>query len=356
MHDSQPRVAPRSVICAVLGAASMAAVICVLSLNNDSSRPGKGTQSAYASQLFWEGRNDFKGEVAPPNVALPWGPAECFVNPVWKPDDVSIEGDIAYGSAYNPVSGKNETLLLDIYQPPSSDKRLRRPVAVLVHGGAFVYLSKTADPTIPTWGKELAQRGYVVIAPNYRLATLLTLQTLDPPAPVMAAEDVRAAVRYAYKMAEEYRLDTDRIMIGGDSAGAITSLTYAYMKNQPAGASGNPGYGSNVHAVVSLSGALGGTFDLVFMKLFYPDLSEEIKRGDIPAVLVHGTDDTLVSYAGGLKVHERLDHEDVRNDFLKVPGAGHVPQEFFEEPYLNKWLHFISGALNLADAECPRLG
>merc|ERR1711865_732131 len=72
-----------------------------------------------------------------------------------------------------------------------------------------------------------------------------------------AVEDARAAVRYVRMIAKEYRIDTDRIMIEGDSAGAITSLYLGYVKDaQGDGQSGNPGYRSDVRLAVSVSGQL----------------------------------------------------------------------------------------------------
>merc|ERR1711935_571721 len=69
--------------------------------------------------------------------------------------------------------------------------------------------------------------------------------------------DARAAVRYVRSVAKEFRIDTDRIMIEGDSAGAITSLYLGYVKDaQGEGQSGNPGFRSDVRMVVAVSGQL----------------------------------------------------------------------------------------------------
>merc|ERR1712014_237555 len=74
---------------------------------------------------------------------------------------------------------------------------------------------------------------------------------------VAACEDARAAVRYVRMVAKDYRIDTDRIMIEGDSAGAITSLYLGYVKDaQGEGRSGNPGFRSDVRMVVAVSGEL----------------------------------------------------------------------------------------------------
>ena len=70
-------------------------------------------------------------------------------------------------------------------------------------------------------------------------------------------EDFRAAVRFVRSKAEEYRFDTDKIIATGGSAGASAALFLAYAQEaQYEGDSGNPGFSSQVHGVVSLAGAL----------------------------------------------------------------------------------------------------
>ena len=72
-----------------------------------------------------------------------------------------------------------------------------------------------------------------------------------------AVEDARAAVRYLRSKATDMRLDTDRIMVMGESAGALTSLKYGYdPQAQGEGNSGNPGFSSAVMAVGSISGEM----------------------------------------------------------------------------------------------------
>ena len=45
-----------------------------------------------------------------------------------------------------------------------------------------------------------------------------------------AVEDVCAAVRFVRSIAEQQHLDTDRIMLAGESAGAIAGLYLGYTK------------------------------------------------------------------------------------------------------------------------------
>lgn len=48
--------------------------------------------------------------------------------------------------------------------PPASDRRAKRPVVVLVHGGSFVGGDKSSFKPLAT---VLAQRGFVVGSINY---------------------------------------------------------------------------------------------------------------------------------------------------------------------------------------------
>ena len=54
----------------------------------------------------------------------------------------------------------------------------------------------------------------------------------------------------------EYRLDTERITVGGYSAGAMTALFLAYADRYGEGDSGNPGFSSDIHGVFANSGRL----------------------------------------------------------------------------------------------------
>ena len=76
---------------------------------------------------------------------------------------------------------------------------------------------------------------------------------------VDATHDARAAVRFLRKMAADpaWRLDPDRIGIGGGSAGAVTALFYGYAAAAASeGDSGSPGFSSAVSFVMPVSGEL----------------------------------------------------------------------------------------------------
>jgi len=329
----------------------------------------------------------------PANVALPWGPADCFVNKAFEDSEVYFEKNIEFGNADNPFKlfDKNDKLLLDVAFPSANDTRSLRPVLVWIHGGAFLPLSDLVPGSLPPQSVDnpenhqmvmtMATRGYVVVSMDYRVVPFFDikeLNTIRPP--VVALEDARAAVRFVRKMASEWRIDTSRIAVGGDSAGAITAMAYGFTKHFSDGHSGNAGYSSSINSVLAVSGSMvdlafcksvGGAPDYepvncMFNGTAVPDgdLTDDISAGDIPAVMLHGTVDNIVPYAGALKAYARAQEVGVNLELFTIPGANHVPyNDVFNnvpdtitggtEPYFLKWLTQLSGSLNLAEAECP---
>ena len=78
-----------------------------------------------------------------------------------------------------------------------------------VHGGGFLGGSKEE---LSSYFKLLASHGYTVVAPRYSLAP-----EHHYPTPT---RQVMQALEYLQGNAERLQLDPDRVVIGGDSAGA----------------------------------------------------------------------------------------------------------------------------------------
>lgn len=259
----------------------------------------------------------------------------------------TVQSEIQYGQAINS-EGINVDLLMDIYLP-DGDNRTQRPVLVLAHGGSFISGSKTADNSIVELCGRFAKLGYVTVSMNYRLENPLTI-FLSPnieltfvEAVYRAVQDQKAAVRFLRRSVAEqgnpYGIDPDRVVVGGNSAGAILSLHNAYLDKvsevptgvSPSlgdleGTSGNPGYPSGVQAVINICGALAD--------------SSWLESGDQPFVSLHGDQDGTVPHNtaianpgipvmevdGSLTLHQRAQNIGVRNDFYLWMGAGHSPQ------------------------------
>ncbi len=119
-----------------------------------------------------------------------------------------------------PYSGFGEWTTLDLYKPGTVAEKL--PVIISVHGGAFVYGSKEV---YKFYLMDLARRGFATVNFNYRLAPEYQF-----PA---ALEDTNAVIEWVLQHAEEYGLDTSRIFMLGDSAGANYAALYTALCINP---------------------------------------------------------------------------------------------------------------------------
>jgi acetyl esterase/lipase/sugar lactone lactonase YvrE len=121
------------------------------------------------------------------------------------------------------------------------------PAALIIHGGGWI---KGDKMKFRAMGLEMAKRGYVSMAIDYRLAE----EALFPA----NIQDCHAAVRYLRAHANKYKMDTDRIGVVGGSAGAHLAgllATTAKVKSLH-GNGGNAKYSSVVQAAVVMSGPM----------------------------------------------------------------------------------------------------
>lgn len=117
-------------------------------------------------------------------------------------------------------NAEDERLKLDIYFR-TEDKDKLKPVVIFFAGGGFVGGSKNfRKSTI----KFFASQGYAAIGANHRLAPAVSF-----PTPVI---DCYKAVQFISEIAEQYKLDTSRVIIAGDSSGGYyASFVTALMLN-----------------------------------------------------------------------------------------------------------------------------
>lgn len=220
----------------------------------------------------------------------------------------------AADSVTNVVYGQNlswnnqtTTLALDVYQP-QGDTLAVRPLMVFVHGGSFTGGVRN-DPFMRELCISFARRGFVTTTVSYRLGVdlnnLTTLNQEFMKATLRSMQDVKAALRFFRKSVAEngnpYRIDTSKILLGGYSAGAISSIHTLLLTDTSLatpllrqlmndlggleGNSGNPGYGSTAKALFSLAGAVLDT--------------ALVTRGAVPSLHIHGTADQTVPYGRG---------------------------------------------------------
>lgn len=130
-----------------------------------------------------------------------------------EPEDVEFFDDIRYGDA-------GEWNLMDICRPANASGKL--PVIVSFHGGAWVYGTKL---TYRWYCMHLAQKGFAVVNPSYRLAP----ENRFPA----QFEDINTVFEYILDNAECFGFDTDNIFAVGDSAGGMGLAIYANVLTNP---------------------------------------------------------------------------------------------------------------------------
>lgn len=257
------------------------------------------------------------------------------------------ESNVQYGQAIG-YNGNNNLLYADIYMP-ANDSVGARPLVILMHGGFFLFGSKS-DPFQVELCTRLAKRGYVAVSISYRLGANLIAQDVSAEfsaAAIRAVQDAKAAIRFFRNNAQtvnQWNIDPDQIFLGGYSAGAVAAVHAAYLTQFPStqpwldalittlggmeGNSGTPGVSSSFNAVVSLSGAILDTSLMV--------------ASGMPIASIHGTADDVVPYDSGTvsllgmniidlqgsnRVHQKATQLGIDSRLWAIPGADHYPQD-----------------------------
>lgn len=158
-----------------------------------------------------------------------------FDTQVFDAADIEIITNITYGEAINN-QGNNQNLKLDIYRPkPILDELPKKPAVFFVHGGGLVGGSKDSQGAVDL-GYLYAQYGFVYVSIDYRIGwdkgeseDGCGGDTTDLfRATYRAVQDVKAAYRYIKSNADTYGIDTNAIIVEGNSAGSRLILFALY--------------------------------------------------------------------------------------------------------------------------------
>jgi acetyl esterase/lipase len=274
---------------------------------------------------------------------------ELFMEPRF---DVQVTDGIVYGTAPINSPPGNVDLLLDLYEPVGAHAPSLRPGFVIIHGGAWVGGSRK-EKQLVALATEMATRGYTAVSIDYRLKgqepviseefkPLLNafknagFKPLFARAVTAAIEDATQAHRWMEAQAESLKVDTHRIAVGGNSAGAITSLGMTYMLDDH-GITKLPGIG----VVMDLSGGLFGFVDCM-----------ETKEPSL--LIVHGEEDNTVGFGQAIALKERATEVGIPFEFHPLPGIGHGIDIFTIEvepgvTVFDRVVHFFYEQLSLSD-------
>jgi acetyl esterase/lipase len=225
---------------------------------------------------------------------------------------------IVYGTAPINIPPYNFDLLLDLYEPVGAGAPDARPGLIFIHGGSFVEGSR-GNPNCVRFASAMAGRGYTAVSIDYRLAghnpvispEFMEFQNACGPVfgaytlrIVAAVEDATRALRWMAENAHSLHVNEDSLAIGGQSAGAITSLLAAYAIDD---------YGvADIPAISALVDLSGGLWSFV----------ANMEAGESPLVVVHGEYDMVVPYSLALAIVNQAAAVGIPCDFYPV-AAGH---------------------------------
>lgn len=142
--------------------------------------------------------------------------------------EIHVKKGLPYCSAQFPGQDKMQKLCFDFYEAEDDSVSLR-PLVITLFGGGFV-LGYRDYADMVAFCEHFAQNGFVAASIDYRLmpAKKFSYRELVRTG-FMAAQDVSAAVRFFKAHWQDYRIDTNRIFLLGQSAGAVAVLHALYM-------------------------------------------------------------------------------------------------------------------------------
>ncbi|MCR4965397.1 MAG: alpha/beta hydrolase [Bacteroidales bacterium] len=234
------------------------------------------------------------------------------------------------------ASMSEQKMHLDLYEPKNNNTK--RPLIILIHGGAF-YNGDKKDETYIKWSQHFASMGYVAASVNYRMGFLIQRESIDK-AGYRAVQDVNAAIRYLVHHAKEYRIDPDRIFTWGTSAGGITALNVAFMRddNRPQSVKEEgviakliPECRDNfrIRAVANMWGAIHDTAILA--------------NSNTAVISFHGDADPIVPYGYGIPFKKMFDNKEL----LNIDFSGLIPETSESPDFLDKSIKNLKEGFNI---------
>ena len=253
---------------------------------------------------------------------------------------------------YSEEAVSLKPLQMDIYEPEGDDAKNRAAVLVC-HGGAFVAGTKTSfDQKAVAYVDSLAARGFVTASLEYRLGVLMSNQkeafvidSVDFARTVYkSAQDVHAAIRYLRSNAKSLRIDTNKIYILGNSAGALLGLENVYALNEKdfpsylyEGAQYIKTYSDEqskyVYDTIPLGGldrygpkGVGGVANGVVALWGAVHNPSILKNSKVPVFLAHGDSDYVMPYKVGYAMEQadKMMKDNVPEKYSVIVSAIHL--------------------------------
>ena len=290
----------------------------------------------------------------------------CAQAPVAQTESMKVEVtehqiDEIGGVIYSQIQSRrsNRAMRMTLLVPRTTEKK---PAIIYFPGGGF---TTTDYEKFIEMRFALAKAGFVVAAAEYRVV---------PNKFPAILEDGKSAVRFLKAHANAYGIDASKIGVLGDSAGGYLSQMVAVTGNEKQFDKGdNLHVDSTVQAAATLYGIsdlrnIGAGFNEAIQKVHqspavteallvngvafneYPGASilsdsdkalaasslGHIKKNLPPFLIMHGTEDKLVSPVQSEQLYEALKQNGNRVTYVKVEGAAHGDTVWFQKPIIDK--------------------
>jgi acetyl esterase/lipase len=217
-----------------------------------------------------------------------------------------------------PYAGRPEgDLRVDVLAPAAADDSRLRPVVLFLHGGGW-HEGDRGAAMHPWLTPLLASRGFVTMAPTYRLSG-----TARWPA---ALDDVRSAVGWAERNAARFGGDPQRIGIWGFSAGAHLAALVALEPDTPVRAAALAACPSDLRATPDDPGnEVRRLFDDTPTAAQLAEISPVCRVGASPPpmLIVHGTRDSIVPVGQGVALRDAVRAAGGDVEWHAVDGGSH---------------------------------
>ncbi|MFT5369940.1 MAG: acetyl esterase [Candidatus Latescibacterota bacterium] len=236
---------------------------------------------------------------------------------------------------YGSVLGAG--LLADIACPDSEGPF---PVILSVHGGRWIRGTRHDNGAIDVL--QWADLGFFAMTIDYRLVTCT-------PAPA-CYQDVMCAIRWVHAHATEYKLDTEKVFLMGQSAGGhMVSLAATAGDNLFPKTGGWETGSGDIAGVISVSGA----YDLISLDWgsgwcplgidwhtarSHASPINHISSNNKPLLLFHSDDDRSVPIQQAINMVDALDAKGSTYEFIRYKDKGHLG---ISDDVIQKTLDFI---------------
>ncbi len=237
-------------------------------------------------------------------------------------------------------------------------KGIKYPCMVYVQGSAWLKQNINAKLGLLS---RLAEKGYVIAVVEYRSSEIA-------PFPATSV-DTRNAIRFMKVYADEYGVDTDKMVVGGDSSGGHTAMFSQLIQDDKVKTNLFPGVNADVKGIISFYGSSSMMLEDGMpstLNHHLPDSPEGRQMGGAnlrehpelcrkmsvecnvdehtvlpPVLMFHGTKDRTINPRVSVTIYNRLKQCGKDVQLYLLEGADHGGSEFWTEEIQEIIIEFI---------------